>query len=292
MEITVCNYYRHSVSGTVSPRLPVGWVASPAQASLRCLPDSGSGSCLPWQLPRASGVKSTRRRQDTIQRPGGQGNSPVANHVQLGGDTDADRDQRQRQRKLPPGDAGAGDREPGGFGSAIYGWTGDVSILANPAAATTTATVPSSNVSIRATYSGGTTGGVEKIRYHPRSGFGWRMVGGVFEASNGNKDSGPYTPLHTILTEPSGWTEVDANSGDFGICATDRPAADSATWRKSSSIVVTTSSVTELRHAGSYSGGSLDGYPAALDSNISTFFDSNQAATLTSASTRAPASTH
>ena len=90
-----------------------------------------------------------------------------------------------------------------------------MSILANPAAMATMATITSSNVSVRANYSGGTSGGVEKIRYHPRSDFGWRMVGGVFEGSNCNKDSGPYTPLNTILTEPSGWTEVDASLGGF-----------------------------------------------------------------------------
>ena len=93
-------------------------------------------------------------------------------------------------------------------GQQFTGWTGDVAILANPAAATTTATIPSSNVSIRASYAGGSSGGADKIRFHPRVEFGWRMVGGVFEGSNGNKDTGPYTPIYTITSTPSGWTEV------------------------------------------------------------------------------------
>ena len=278
MEITVCNYYRHSVSGTVSPRLPVGWVASPAQASYSV----------------AAGQR--QRFMFTVATPQSVGSQKhfVGGRTQFNG---------QEVREIHPSritfnsvptqtltvtnGSGSGNYPPGtqvpvsanppASGQQFTGWTGDVSILTNPAAATTMATVPSSNVSVRATYSGGTTGGVEKIRYHPRSGFGWRMVGGVFEGSNGNRDSGPYTPLSTILTEPSGWTEVDASLGGFRYLRYRSPGggfcnvAEIEFYRNNNKL--TGASFGTL---GSYSGGNSDAYPAALDSNISTFFDSNQ----------------
>ena len=216
MEISVCNYYRHSIAGTVSPRLPVGWVASPAQASYSVPAGQRQRFMFTVATPQSVGSQkyfvggktqyngqevreihssritfnSVATQTLTVTNGSGTGNYPPGTQVPVSANSPAS-------------------------GQQFTGWTGDVSILANPAAATTTATIPSSNVSIRATYSGGTSGGAEKIRYHPRSSFGWRMVGGVFEGSNGNKDTGPYTPLYTISSEPSGWTEVDASLGGF-----------------------------------------------------------------------------
>jgi hypothetical protein len=278
MEITVCNYYRHSISGTVSPRLPVGWVASPAQASYSvpagqrqrfmftvATPQSvGSQKYLVGCRTQYNGQEvreihpsritfnSVATQTLTVINGSGSGNYPPATQVPV-------------------------TANPAASGQQFTGWTGDVSILANPAAATTMATVPSSNVSVRATYSGGTSGGAEKIRYHPRSGFGWRMLGGVFEGSNGNKDSGPYTPLHTIVTEPTGWTEVDANLGGFRYLRYRSPGggfcnvAEIEFHRNNNKL-----GGPSFGTPGSYSGGTSDAYPAALDSNISTFFDSNQ----------------
>jgi hypothetical protein len=166
---------------------------------------------------------------------------------------------------------------PPGSDQQFTGWTGDVSILANPAAAMTTATIPLSNVSIRATYAGGTTGGPEKIRYHPRSGFGARMVGGVFEGSNGSKDTGPYTLLYTIVTEPSGWTEVDASLGGFRYLRYRSPSggfcnvAEVEFYRNGNKL-----GGPGFGTPGSFSGRSSDAYGAALDGDTSTFFDSNQ----------------
>jgi hypothetical protein len=55
-------------------------------------------------------------------------------------------------------------------------------------------------------------GPVTKIRYWPRTNQGARMIGGVFEGSNGNKTNGPYTVLYTITSAPpnSQWTETTA----------------------------------------------------------------------------------
>jgi len=50
---------------------------------------------------------------------------------------------------------------------------------------------------------------ITKIRYYPRAGMGARMAGGIFEGSNGSRDSGPYTTLYTIgITPADQWTDV------------------------------------------------------------------------------------
>ncbi len=251
MEITVCNYYRHGVSGTVSPRLPVGWVASPAQASYSVSAGQRQRFMFTVGTPQSVGSQkyfvggktqyngqeireihpsritfnSVPTQTLTVTNGSGSGNYPSGTQVPVGAN-------------------------PPASGQQFTGWTGDVSILANPAAMATTATITSSNVSVRANYSGGTSGGAEKIRYYPRAGFGWRMVGGVFEGSNGNKDSGPYTPLYTILTEPSGWTEVDASLGGFRYLRYRSPGggfcnvAEIEFYRNNNKL-----SWTELRHA-------------------------------------------
>ncbi|HET7238351.1 MAG TPA: hypothetical protein VFI76_04955, partial [Terrimicrobiaceae bacterium] len=173
MEITVCNYYRHSISGTVSPRLPVGWVASPGQASYSVAAGQRQRFIFTIGIPPSVGgqkyfvggktqyngqevreihasritFNSVATQTLTVINGGGSGNYPPGTQVTV-------------------------TANPPASGQQFTGWTGDVSILANPAAPITTATIPSSNVSIKATYAGGTTGSAEKIRYHPRQGFG------------------------------------------------------------------------------------------------------------------------
>jgi PA14 domain/Divergent InlB B-repeat domain len=278
MEITVCNYYRHSVSGTVSPRLPVGWVASPAQASYSVPAGQRQRFMFTVATPQSVGAQKHFVGGKT-QYNGQEIREIHASRITF--------NSVATQTLTVTNGSGSGNyshgtqvpvsANPPASGQQFTGWTGDVSILANPAAVTTTATIPSSNVSIRATYSGGTTGGAEKIRYYPRSGFGWRMVGGVFEGSNGHKDSGPYTPLYTVLTEPSGWTEVDASLGGFRYLRYRSPSggfcnvAEIEFYRNNNRL-----SGPGFGTPGSYSGGTSDAYPASLDSNISTFFDSNQ----------------
>ncbi len=278
MEITVCNYYRHSVSGTVSPRLPVGWVASPAQASYSVAAGQRQRFMFTVGTPQSVGAQKYFVGGKT-QYNGQEVREIHASRITFNGIA--------TQTLTVTNGTGSGNYPPGtqvavsanspASGQQFTGWTGDVSILTNPAAMTTTARIPSSNVSIRATYSGGTTGGAEKIRYHPRSGFGWRMVGGVFEGSNGNKDTGPYTPLHTIATEPSGWTEVDASLGGFRYLRYRSPSggfcnvAEIEFYRSGNKLTGP-----GFGTPGSFSGKSSDAYTAALDGDTSTFFDSNQ----------------
>ncbi len=55
-----------------------------------------------------------------------------------------------------------------------------------------------------------------KIRFLPRAGYTARMVGGVFEGTDGNPVTGPYTPIYTITTTPpEGWSEVPVSLGSY-----------------------------------------------------------------------------
>jgi hypothetical protein len=56
----------------------------------------------------------------------------------------------------------------------------------------------------------------DKVRYYPRSGYTDRMVGGTFEGTNGDPVTGPYTTIHTIMSNPPlGWTEVSVSLGSY-----------------------------------------------------------------------------
>lgn len=90
-------------------------------------------------------------------------------------------------------------------------WMDDWVILSNPMIATTTATMPSQDVAITANYRG-----VDQIRSYPRSNFTRRMVGGVFEGTNGDPTTGSYTKIYTITTNPPlAWTEVNVSLGNY-----------------------------------------------------------------------------
>ena len=56
----------------------------------------------------------------------------------------------------------------------------------------------------------------DKIRYYPRPAFAARMVGGVFEGTNGDPTTGKYTPIYAISSlPPEAWSEVSVNLGNF-----------------------------------------------------------------------------
>jgi hypothetical protein len=76
-------------------------------------------------------------------------------------------------------------------GQQFAGWIGNVT-PANPSSSTTTVTMQSFPAEITATYKAV----IEKIRYYPRSGYRKRMLGGVFEGTNGDPVTGTYTPIH------------------------------------------------------------------------------------------------
>ena len=93
-------------------------------------------------------------------------------------------------------------------------WTGDWQILDNPLSSTTTALMLFRNLEISASYRSNESN--DTIRYLPLAGYGDRMVGGVFEGTNGDPVEGPYTPIYTITaTPPDGWSEVSVSLGSY-----------------------------------------------------------------------------
>ena len=147
--------------------------------------------------------------------------------------------------------------------------TDDWVILSNPLIATTTATMPFQNVAITAAYKAADT-----IRYYPRSGFTARMIGGVFEGTNGDPKTGTYTKIHTITTAPKlEWTQVNASLGSFRYLRYRGPGmswgnvAEIEFYRNGAKV-----SGTGYGTPGSWKN-SGNTYSMALDGNVNTFFD-------------------
>ena len=151
-------------------------------------------------------------------------------------------------------------------------WNRDYQILDDPSNSTTTATMPSMDATIEATYTGGTS--ANKIRYYPRNGSGDRMVGGIFEGTNGSPNSGPYTTIHTITSNSQGnWIEVSANLGNYQYL---RYRGPNGSYGNVAEIEFYRGGV-KLTGTGYGSPGSFsnngDTFDKALDGNVNTFFD-------------------
>lgn len=115
----------------------------------------------------------------------------------------------------------------------------------------------------------------DKIRFYPRQDVGFRMVGGVFEGTNNDRNSGPYTPIHTITSAPANvWTEVFAPLGNYRYLRYRSPSggycniAELEFYRDNQKIPGS-----GFGTPGSYSGTTADAFCAALDGSITTFFD-------------------
>ena len=80
-------------------------------------------------------------------------------------------------------------------GQQFTGWTGNAN-YASASSPTTTFTMPSTAVVVTATY--GTISASGMIRYYPRAGETSRMIGGIFEGTNGDPVTGPYTTIYTL----------------------------------------------------------------------------------------------
>ena len=114
----------------------------------------------------------------------------------------------------PPGREVTVTADPAQPGEEFRVWEGDIAILDDFTSETTQALIPFQDVTITATYSTISTGDV--IRYFPREGYNGRMIGGVFEGTNGDPVSGPYTTVHTISGNPSlNWTSVGLSLGSY-----------------------------------------------------------------------------
>ena len=162
--------------------------------------------------------------------------------------------------------------DPPPVGQLFGRWTGDIAILSNPFLATTTALIPSMNVSIAATYRPSNYS--DTIRFHPRSGWTQRMVGGVFEGTNGDQVTGPYTTIYTVTNNPPlAWTEVSVSLLDYRYL---RYRGPSGSYGNVAEIEFYHYGVkltgTGLGTPGSWSN-SGNTFEKALDGDVNTFFD-------------------
>jgi hypothetical protein len=123
------------------------------------------------------------------------------------------------------------------------------------------------------TSGGGTVPG-DKIRFHPRSGFTDRMVGGVFEGTNADPVTGEYTTIYTVTSNPPlAWSEVNASLASYRYLRYRGPndsfgnVAEVEFYR--SGVKVTG---TGFGTPGSWSNSGAT-FEKALDGDVNTFFD-------------------
>jgi hypothetical protein len=159
-------------------------------------------------------------------------------------------------------------------GEQFNGWTGDVVILPiqDLNRTSTKALMPSMDVTITATYTGVTS--ADKIRYYPRAVYTDRMIGGVFEGTNGNPVTGPYTTIYTITTNPStAGQEVSLSLGNYRYL---RYRGPNNSYGNVAEIEFYRNGV-KLNGTGYGTPGSWNNegntFDKALDGNVNTFFD-------------------
>ncbi len=156
-------------------------------------------------------------------------------------------------------------------GQQFAGWTGNVT-FANVSSPTTTFTMPSSAVAVTATYSGMSAN--DMVRYYPRQGATAKMIGGVFEGTNGDPVAGPYTEIHTITTNPPpSWSSVNADLGDYRYL---RYRAPNGSYGNVAEIEFYRAGV-KLTGTGFGTPGSWNNvgntFAKALDGDVQTYFD-------------------
>ena len=99
-------------------------------------------------------------------------------------------------------------------GKAFAGWTGDTATVANPSSANTTVTMPDGAVTLTATYDWAR--GHDLVRFFTLEGSEHRVLNCIFEGSNGDPVTGPYTPFYVVpAIPPPGWTEINVNLGNY-----------------------------------------------------------------------------
>jgi len=124
------------------------------------------------------------------------------------------------------------------------------------------------------------TGGLSRIRFYPRSTFAYRMTGGVFEGTNGDKSTGLYSVLVTITSDPPDgqWSEVSIGndigyryvryrSPVNGFCNVSEIEYYRGSEKATGTVYGT---------AGSWNNSGND-YTKVFDGNTSTFMDYSQA---------------
>ena len=156
-------------------------------------------------------------------------------------------------------------------GQQFAGWTGDVS-FANASSPSTTFTMPSFAVAVTANY--GVVSTTDVVRYYPRAGATAKMIGGVFEGTNGDPVTGPYTAIHTITTNPPvNWTTVNVSLGNYRYL---RYLGPNGSYGNVAEIEFYRAGV-KLTGMGFGTAGSWNNvgntFAKALDGNVQTYFD-------------------
>ena len=136
--------------------------------------------------------------------------------------------------------------------------------------------MPSVNATITATYKASTSPSGDKIRYYPRTDHSDRMVGGVFEGTNGDPVTGTYTTIYTINSAPPQllWSEASVSLGNYRYL---RYRGPSDSFGNVAEIEFYRNGV-KLTGTGYGTPGSWNNsgntFDKALDGNVTTFFDS------------------
>jgi len=157
-------------------------------------------------------------------------------------------------------------------GKVFDAWTGDTSGLADIHSAQTTYTMPAAAASLAPVYKWAT--GADMIRYCPAAEGQNRLKDTIFEGSNGDPVSGPYTPIYSIPdNSATGWTEVSVDLKNYRYLRWRDPnsngmIADIEFYRAGKKLTGT----------GFGTPGSWNDYPTvtyveALDGDITTYFN-------------------
>jgi hypothetical protein len=142
----------------------------------------------------------------------------------------------------------------------------------NASSPSTTFAMPASAVAITANYSA--VSATDEIRYYPRAGATAKMIGGVFEGTNGDPVTGPYTAIHTITTNPPvNWTTVNVSLGNYRYL---RYLGPNGSYGNVAEIEFYRAGV-KLTGMGFGTAGSWNNvgntFAKALDGNVQTYFD-------------------
>src|SRR4029077_7518575 len=117
--------------------------------------------------------------------------------------------------------------------------------------------------------------GGDKIRFYPRSDHTDRMVGGVFEGTNGDPVNGPYAAIETITSNPPlDWNELSVDLKNYRYL---RYRGPTDSFGNVAEIEFYRGGV-KLTGVGFGTPGSWNNqgsiFDKALDGNLATFFDS------------------
>lgn len=157
-------------------------------------------------------------------------------------------------------------------GKAFKEWTGNTASLADPRSAATTLTMPASNVTITATYDWAS--GADQVRFYAREGDQHRMLNCVFEGTNGDPVTGPYTPFYVVTAIPaSGWTAVSVDLANYRYLRFRDPNTNGMLTELEFYRNGTKLSGTGFGTPGSWNNEAHRTFAAALDGDLESYFN-------------------